>query len=109
LIGRKFSVRAKMRYGEKRVKRMPNADDFTRELRALFYEAFKADQPTVQVSAGDLHRRVGDYPGNDHRMPVCCTAMKGEMDEQAGDVIVSSPPSGFGATFAVKYVLPRRQ
>jgi 5-methylcytosine-specific restriction protein A len=61
------------------------------------------------MSAGDLHRRVGDYPGNDHRMPVCCGVMRDAMDEDVGDAIVSSPPSGDGASLLVRYVLPRRE
>jgi hypothetical protein len=87
---------------------MPDADDFKRELLHLFYDAFKANKPTVEISAGDLHRRVGGYPGADHRMPACCSVMRNAIDEQAGDMIVSSPPSGQGASFAVRYVLPRR-
>ena len=88
---------------------MPDADDFKRELYAVFYEAFKADKAAIQLSAGDLHRRVGGYPGADHRMPVCCGVMRDAMDVDAGDLIVNSPPSGDGATLVVRYVLPRRQ
>lgn len=88
---------------------MPNADDFRRELCALFYEAFRADQPRVQVIAGELHRRVGGYPSADNRMPVRCFVTRDAMNREAGDVIVNSPPSGDGATLVVRYVLPRRQ
>jgi hypothetical protein len=48
---------------------------------------------------------VGGYPGNNHRMPVCCAAMRAEM--RAGDNIVRAPPSGDGANVVIEYRLPR--
>ena len=59
----------------------------------------------LDVSAKDLHRQVGGYPGPDHRMPVCCSVM--ERQKRLGDQTVSAPPSGKGATLTIRYKLPR--
>lgn len=56
---------------------------------------------TVEVSAGVLHRMTGGYPGPDHRMPVCCAVMQDNLGE--GDVVISSPPSGTGASLTIRY------
>jgi hypothetical protein len=70
---------------------MPDADDFKRELYAVFYEAFKADKAAIQLSAGDLHRRVGGYPGADHQMPVCSGVMRDAMKRRAMQSLVAHP------------------
>ena len=86
---------------------MPNADDFRHELHRMMYEAMKAGMTTAEISAGELHRRVGDYPGRNHRMPVCCEVMRNALAPDAGDVVLEEPPSGQGASLTVRYVLPR--
>lgn len=87
---------------------MPTANDFRDALKGYFYEASKQSQPTVDVNAGNLHRSLGGYPGPNHRLPICCTVMRAAMDEDAGDIILSSPESGQGANLTIRYVLPRR-
>jgi hypothetical protein len=87
---------------------MPTADEFRRELNSVLYEAFCKGRPTVNVSAGELHRRVGGYPGSNHRMPVCCEVMRSAVDAAAGDNVLVGPPQGDGATLTIRYVLPRR-
>lgn len=84
---------------------MPTADDFRQALRAAFAEADRSGTLSVTVRAGDLHRRVGGYPGGNHRMPVCCDVMRSAMI--VGDRVVSEPPSGKGARLAIRYRLPR--
>lgn len=86
---------------------MPTADEFRHVLFSVFYEAVKQNQPTVDVNAGDLHRRIGDYPGPNHRMPVCCEVMRAQLAPDAGDLVLSEPPSGQGASLTIRYVLPR--
>ncbi len=83
----------------------PNTDNFSRELRAILASAGKLGLRAVDVKAGDLHRRVGGYPGTDHRMPLCCGAMRQAM--KAGDEVVRAPASGKGASLVVRYRLPR--
>lgn len=86
---------------------MPTADEFREALYRVFYEGFKQGQTTIDVNAGDLHAKVGGYPGRDHRMPVCCSVMRSSMDSAAGDTILSEPPSRQGASLTIRYTLPR--
>jgi len=87
---------------------MPTADEFREALYRICYEAFQHGQTTVDVNAGDLHRRVGGYPGPDHRMPNCCSVMRQAMAADAGDSILEEPPGGQGASLTIRYTLPRR-
>lgn len=84
---------------------MPTAQDFQEELDRTFGKALKKGVSYVTVKAGDLHRQVGNYPGHDHRMPICCSVMRQNM--QAGDVILHQPPKSNGATLEIRYTLPR--
>ncbi len=84
---------------------LPTRDDFRGALRDLFAEAERPGASTVDVNAGQLHRRVGGYPGRNHRMPVCCEVMRVAMGPV--DEVVESPPSGKGATLTIRYRLPR--
>jgi len=95
--------------GPQRGAKMPTADEFREALYGCFYEAFKDHRSTVEVNAGELHRRLGGYPGPDHRMPLCCRVMRELIDQAAGDVILNEPPSGQGASLTIRYVLPRRE
>lgn len=84
---------------------MPTTDDFRRALHQEFQEAQEKGLKSIRIISGDFHRKVGGYPGTNHRMVACCNVMHGEV--KAGDVIVSSPPSGKGATLTIEYMLPR--
>ena len=86
---------------------MPDADDFRNELYRMMLEAMKAGETFAEINAGELHRRVGDYPGKNHRLPICCEVMRGALAPDAGDVILEQPPSGQGASLTIRYVLPR--
>lgn len=57
-------------------------------------------RPNV-ITAGELHRAVGGYPGRNHRMPMAVGAMRRRMT--AGDQVVHSPPKGVGASFSVRF------
>jgi hypothetical protein len=80
-------------------------DRFGVALREIFANAQRSGQRAVRVRAGDLHRRVGGYPGPSHKMPQCCRAMRDAMSE--ADVIIESPPRGAGASLVIEYCLPR--
>ena len=86
---------------------MPTADEFREELFRMMHEGFRQQRLYVDINAGELHSRLGDYPGPNHRMPVCCEVMKVAMAEDAGDRILQQPESGQGASLTVRYVLPR--
>jgi 5-methylcytosine-specific restriction protein A len=91
---------------DKEVKNMPpTAQDFQNELNRIFQEAQRQGKPYVDVKSGNLHRRVGGYPGHNHRMPTCCEVMTRNMKH--GDQILQQPPKGKGATLVIRYKLPR--
>jgi hypothetical protein len=83
---------------------MPTASEFQAELDDVFRAAEKDGLSCVDVNAGELHRKVGDYPGN-HRMPVCCNVMRQNM--KTGDVVLHEPPKGSGASLEIRYRIPR--
>lgn len=81
------------------------ADDFRDALGAWLREAEGERRRFLELSAGDLHRCVGDYPGPAHRMPVSCRVMRECM--RADDTEIGAPPKGNGASLTVRYQLPR--
>jgi 5-methylcytosine-specific restriction protein A len=84
---------------------IPTALDFQKELEQIIRSAQQSGLHEVKVKSGDLHRRVGGYPSNNHRMPVCCQVMRAAM--RPGDQILAAPPKGDGATLLIRYRLPR--
>lgn len=88
---------------------MLSADDFKRELHVMLLEMTNAGNRVAEINAGELHKRVGDYPGTNHRMPVCCEVMRAILATDYGDEILEEPPSGQGATLTIRYVLPRAE
>ena len=75
------------------------------ELRSQISQAERRSVPYIHINAGELHRKVGGYPGPGHRMPSCCNVMY--QEQRAGDKILSSPPKGLGASLTIRYRLPR--
>ena len=69
---------------------IPTAEEFRVTLRAWMQGAEHASETTVEINSGQLHREVGGYPGQNHRMPMCCAVMRSEMS--AGDAILQEPP-----------------
>jgi 5-methylcytosine-specific restriction protein A len=87
---------------------MPEAADFKKELHRMMRAAAKSGSPTIDVNAGVLHRRVGDYSDPQReRMPLCCEVMMAALNADAGDKVINEPPSGAGASLTIRYVLPR--
>ena len=84
----------------------PNAEDFRRELRSRLEDAHARGDDHLEITSGELHRAVGNYPG-DHRMRNCCRVMKSEMTDGI-DEILHEPPSGQGASLRIRYKLPRQ-
>jgi hypothetical protein len=80
-------------------------DRFGILLRELLADAQRSGQGFIRVRAGDLHRRVGGYPGPSHKMPQCCRAMREAMSD--ADVVIESPPKAAGANLVIEYRLPR--
>lgn len=86
---------------------MPTADDFRMEIYRMMNEAFLGCRKFAEINAGELHRRVGGYPGRNHRMPVCCEVMRAALAPDVGDLIIEEPRGGQGASLTIRYVLPR--
>ena len=84
---------------------MANRDSFQEALDELFAFASEKGLRAITVQAGELHRLVGDYPGQNHRMPICCAVMRDFM--RAGDEIISAPPKGDGASLEIRYLFQR--
>lgn len=55
----------------------------------------------IELTSGDIHRELGGYPGKNHSMPNCCTAMYELMSSE--DTVLHSPPKGNGATLTIRY------
>lgn len=79
--------------------------DFREELRSVLRQAAQLGLVAVDVNAGNLHRRLGGYPGTDHRMPACCEALSSEMGPK--DKVVEQPDAGRGASVTIRFMLPR--
>lgn len=59
----------------------------------------------VEITAGELHRRLGYYLGRNHRIPVSYSVIRALMGE--ADRIVTQPPKGNGPSLRIRYRLPR--
>lgn len=79
--------------------------DFENALNETFRISEELGLFAIEVNSGNLHRRVGEYPGHDHRMPVCCDVLYGAM--KSTDSIISQPDLGKGASVVIRYILPR--
>ena len=84
---------------------MATATQFRSTLLTTLSGAALQGLPFIDVNAGWLHRQVGQYPGTNHRMPLCNQVMRSEM--RLGDLILCQPPKGNGASLTVRYELPR--
>lgn len=79
---------------------------FLAKLNEIFAEKTTAGEKEVTITSGELHRLLGGYPGTNHRMPICCAAMR-QVFDQSKDTLLHSPESGMGATLTIRYALPR--
>jgi hypothetical protein len=82
---------------------MVSTDHFRRGLRAQLARASAHGSENVLVSAAELHRMLGGYPGSQHGMQACCDAMRAEV--QPGDEFLAQ--RGGSSDLTVRYRLPR--
>lgn len=82
---------------------MPNKEDFVKEIQRLMQEAKSKGAEYVDIVSGDVHRNLGGYPGENHRMRTCCDAMYGKMG--AKDEVLNAPASTYGAKVEIRYYL----
>jgi hypothetical protein len=83
---------------------LPTARDFEREVKRR-WSASQQSAKFVDIESGDVHRKLGGYPGRNHRMPACCEVMKRLMGPR--DTVLADPPKGQGASLVIRYALPR--
>jgi hypothetical protein len=86
---------------------MAIAEDFRRALIEIMRQTQSDGQEFLEITAGELHRLVGGYPGQNHRIPMCCHVMHVHLSEDWGDRLVDGPPSGQGASLRIRYRIPR--
>jgi len=85
---------------------MPTREEFECGLALIFDDAERQRMDAIEVSAGNLHRLVGGYPDpSTHRIPVACNVMRKAI--KPGDVSLPNTLKRDGASFAVRYRLPR--
>ena len=82
---------------------MTNKDDFVKEIMQMKQMAKDEGAAFIDIVSGDVHRKLGGYPGTNHRMSGCCDVMYELM--KPGDEIIEAPPKGKGATVKVRYYL----
>jgi len=82
---------------------LPTASDFRKALKKLLNEEKKKGALYVDVRAANLHRSVGDYPGKNNRMSLCCEVMRSMMRQ--GDEVLKEPKKGYGASLTIRYHL----
>ena len=82
-----------------------SAQDFRIMLELMLQQAAEAGALFLDINSGELHRRVGGYPGPEHRMPICCQVMR--MLQRDDDTILSQPPKANGASLTIRYNVPR--
>lgn len=80
---------------------MPSMEEFRSTIQEIFEIAEKVKLSGIILKSGNLHRLVGGYPGSNHRMPMCCNAMRQMM--KPDDEILYEPPSGRGASLEILY------
>lgn len=87
---------------------MLSIEDFGQEMSMLLYGAASLGLVAVEINAGSFHRRVGGYiEGGQHAMRSCCDALRPAI--RPTDEVVEEPPKGKGASFTVRYHLPRTE
>jgi hypothetical protein len=84
----------------------PTSEDFRNELNAQIRRATRQGRPHIEINAGELHRVVGGYPGESHRMPMCCQAMRDELRNGDAEVVFETE-SGQAPALTIRYKLPR--
>jgi hypothetical protein len=73
----------------------------------MFREALGMDRSAVEIKAEDLHARVGEYPGPNQRICLCCDVMRSVFAPKSGDVLLKDTEPGREAELTIRYVLPR--
>lgn len=84
---------------------MSKKEEFRALIQGKFREASQRNARHIRLNSGELHRELGGYPGPKHSMPSCCEALY-EV-KKSGDMIVSAPAKGKGASLTIEFKIPR--
>ena len=79
----------------------PNKQDFQKCLDIILEIAKNNNLSFIDVKSSELHRLVGGYPSQDHRMPVCCNVMRETMPKSNEELPNSLKKDG--ATLQIRY------
>jgi 5-methylcytosine-specific restriction protein A len=85
---------------------LPTKEQFREEVRSQLREAELRGAASIDLNSGEIHRKLGGYPGQNHQMQPCCSAMYDEQNE-ATDKVLAKPEKGYGASLTIRYALPR--
>lgn len=77
---------------------MPTREDFEKYIDSRISQ-IQSDY--IDLISGEIHRTLGQYPGTNHRMPICCEVMYEKMNDD--DKILHAPPKRKGATLKIRY------
>jgi hypothetical protein len=81
--------------------------EFIEGLDQLIQQAILEGKQELEITAGALHKHVGDYPpepGTDHAMATASDVLREAVAKHHGKIIYS-PPKGKGARFEVSLPL----
>jgi hypothetical protein len=79
----------------------PNTDVFRQEIQQIINVARSKGEKYIDILSSDVHRRVGGYPSQNHRMATCCEVMYSMM--KSVDKVIYAPPKGKGANLKIRY------
>ena len=80
----------------------PNNQDIKRCVEGILEIAKNNNLTSIVVSAKDIHKIIGDYPGN-HRIPMVCDVMRKTMPETYEELPNNLKKDG--ASFKIRYHL----
>ncbi|MEQ6389226.1 hypothetical protein RZN22_07830 [Bacillaceae bacterium S4-13-58] len=83
--------------------KLPNADDFRSQIEKIKVDKKSEGAEFVDIVSGELHKMLGGYPSNNHRMATCCEVMYSM--KKPSDEVLYAPPKGKGATLKIRYYL----
>lgn len=102
--GRSGNFERILYYGRK-IMSIPIKNDFIYLIQELKNEYRAKGVESIEILVSDLHRKLGHYPGSNHRMPSCCNAMYDSMVSHKGDLIVTKPLKLRGGSLKIRYFL----
>lgn len=89
------------------MKQSLNVFHFRQEMFAMFREALRNDQQTVEISAEGIRLRLGEDDKIEEQRKLCSDVMLSVFKPEAGDVRIDASPSGSEGNLTIQYLIPR--